>query len=432
VDCIARERRDKRSRDAHCHEVEVAVAVRIAGSLDVAFTGSEHTYRLLFERHPAPMWVYDLEERRILAVNESAIAAYGYSRAEFLALRIDDLRPPEDVPALIDNVRRSAPGMQQSGVWRHRRKDGTVFDAEIRSHSLDIDGRPARIVMASDVTERRRAEYALQQRESELTALNLQLEDRIYARTAELLEAKERAEAADRVKSVFLATVSHELRTPLNSIIGFSDLLLQGLAGPVTAEQKKQLGIVRASGQHLLELIGDLLDISRIEAGALTLQQTAIDLCELLRESLEPHRKAAAERGLRFEHALLPDGCIVCADRKRVRQVVANLLSNAVKFTDQGCVAMRVERLSGHVRVTIEDTGIGIDAADLAVLFEPFRRLERRGHHSREGTGLGLAIARRLTEAMGGEIGVASEPGRGSRFWFTLPLADPGERTCAS
>jgi PAS domain S-box-containing protein len=415
-------------------EAALGVLIDVTDRMDAeaAHAASEHTYRLLFERHPAPMWVYDVEDRRILAVNDSAVLSYGYSRREFLQLRIDDLRPPEDVPALIESVRRGGPGMQHSGIWRHRRKDGTLLEVEIHSHSLEFDGREARLVMATDVTERRLAERAQRHSESALRLLNEQLEDRIYARTSELLEAKERAEAADHVKSVFLATVSHELRTPLNSIIGFSDLLLQGLAGPVTAEQTKQLGIVRASGQHLLELISDFLDISRIEAGALTLQLAPLDLCTLLREEHDAHRKAASERGLRFDHAPGPDDCVILADRKRVRQIVANLLSNAIKFTDEGRVALGVERLPGHARVTIEDTGIGIAAEDRTALFEPFKRLEPHGHHAREGTGLGLAIARRLTEAMGGEIGVESEPGQGSRFWFTLPLAQREEESCVS
>ena len=417
-------------------EIETALIIVVDITEQVraqeARAASERTYRMLFDLHPAPMWVFDAKDLRVLAVNDSAVAAYGYSREEFLQLTIDRLRPEEEVPRLLQHMRGIDALPRNSGLWRHRRKDGSLIDVQVDGHPLEFNGRRARLIMATDVTERVKAERALHESEAQLKTLNLELEDRIHARTAELLEAKERAENADRVKSVFLATVSHELRTPLNSIIGFSDLLLQGLAGPLAPEQRKQLGIVNTAGHHLLALVSDFLDISKIEAGALALDIVPLDLNELVGAELPAFRKAASDRGLELEHVPREASCTALGDPKRVRQVVQNLVSNAIKFTEAGRITIDVEAAPGRVRFSVTDTGIGIAEQDLASLFEPFARVELPRHQTREGTGLGLAIARRLVYAMGGEIGVRSEPARGSCFWFTLPRAGQRNDSCAS
>jgi PAS domain S-box-containing protein len=306
-----------------------------------------------------------------------------------------------------------------------RRLDGSVAHVNVSFAPLrDCDGKVEGVLgVLIDVTDRVRATRALRESEARLRSLNMELEDRILERTRELVLARDRAETADRVKSVFLGTVSHELRTPLNSIIGFTDLILSGMAGPVTAEQRKQLGIVLAAGRQLLALISDFLDISKIEAGAITLRTAPVLLPDDLRNELAAFDGVARERDIDLD--VQTDGCeiVVAADVQRVRQVLGNLVSNALKFTDAGRVRVRFEVRSDAAVVSVEDSGIGIPAEHLSTLFEPFKRIEIPGQRTREGTGLGLAIARRLTEAMDGEIGVESSPGRGSRFWFTLPLA---------
>ena len=255
-----------------------------------------------------------------------------------------------------------------------------------------------------------------------------ELEKRVADRTEELilangalLEAKEAAESADRLKSAFLATMSHELRTPLNSIIGFTGILLQGLPGPLNDEQRKQLDIVRDSARHLLGLINDVLDISKIEAGQLDVAHDPLDLRASIGKVADIVRPLAAKKGLALRMEIAPeiDGWI--GDARRMEQILLNLLTNAVKFTEQGEVALRAGRAGDKLSIAVADTGIGIRPEDLAKLFQPFRQIDSGLARRHDGTGLGLAICRRLAELLGGAIHVQSEPGRGSVFTLLLP-----------
>ncbi len=249
-----------------------------------------------------------------------------------------------------------------------------------------------------------------------------ELEERVQQRTQELLIAKEAAESADRIKSAFLATMSHELRTPLNSIIGFTGILVQGLAGDLNAEQKKQLGMVQSSAQHLLALINDVLDLSKIEAGQLTLAHDRFDLRELVSRALGTIRPMADRKGVHLETQVDPTVGDFLGDRRRVEQVLLNLLSNAVKFTESGEVSVHVTRMPGAIQVAVRDTGIGIPSVHRRSLFEPFFQIDSGIARRHEGSGLGLSICRRLVELMGGTIEVSSTPGEGSVFTFTVAL----------
>jgi PAS domain S-box-containing protein len=250
------------------------------------------------------------------------------------------------------------------------------------------------------------------------------------ARVAAERERRDRAEAADRIKSAFLATMSHELRTPLNSIIGFTGILIQGLAGPLNEEQQRQLDMVRGSARHLLALVNDVLDISKIEAGQLDVGRHRFDVAATIERVMATVRPQAEAKGLALHASLAPGLAELVSDERRFEQILFNLLSNAIKFTERGTVNVEAEpvaadgasgRADGAVRVRVRDTGIGIRADDLASLFQPFRQLEVGLARSHEGTGLGLAICRRLAALMGGTVSVESALGKGSTFTVILP-----------
>jgi PAS domain S-box-containing protein len=386
-------------------------------------------WRSLIAASPAAIFDLDVEGLVRSVWNHAAEELSGVSAKDAIGQPPPMMHPSAQTAERLRQ--RALAGETVRGVEVTRRRvDGSVAHVNVSFAPLrDCDGKVEGVLgVLIDVTDRVRATRALRESEARLRSLNIDLEDRIIDRTRELVLAKDRAETADRVKSVFLGTVSHELRTPLNSIIGFTDLILSGMAGPVTIEQRKQLGIVLSAGRQLLALISDFLDISKIEAGAISLRIAPVHLPGDLRNELTVFDGLARESGLALD--VQASGCkiVAAADVQRVRQVLGNLLSNALKFTDSGCVRVRFESRHNSALVSVEDTGIGIPTEHLLTLFEPFRRIEMPGQKARDGTGLGLAIARRLTEAMGGQIGVESTPGRGSRFWFTLPLAGEAAR----
>ncbi len=263
--------------------------------------------------------------------------------------------------------------------------------------------------------------------EEELQQLNTELEERVNRRTAELEVAKERAEQADRIKSAFLATMSHELRTPLNSIIGFTGIMLQGLAGPLNPEQQKQMAMVQNSSRHLLSLINDVLDISKIEAGQLDLAYESFDLRTSIEKMIKLITPLAEKKGLNLEFDFPESQASITTDQRRIEQVILNLLNNAVKFTDQGNVSIVCRAKDSGFILSFSDTGIGIKKEDLTNLFQPFTQIDTGLARKREGTGLGLSICKRILDIMGGSIAVESTLGKGSTFTVLLPLKARGQ-----
>jgi signal transduction histidine kinase len=234
-------------------------------------------------------------------------------------------------------------------------------------------------------------------------------------------------DTAMKTKDQFLSNISHELRTPLNSIIGFTDLLLTQDLGPALSDQQRDfLETVARNGRQLLELINELLDLQRIAAGRMELKPEAVELAGLLAEAAGSVHAQAQQHRHTLVVSPLPQDLRVHADRGRVRQVLLNLLSNAIKFTpDGGRITVAAAPVNGgaEARIAVSDTGIGIAPEDQPKLFQEFSQLDASASRKYEGTGLGLALSRRLVELHGGAIGVESEMGKGSTFWFTLPQA---------
>ncbi|GAM10229.1 hybrid signal transduction histidine kinase B [Geobacter sp. OR-1] len=296
------------------------------------------------------------------------------------------------------------------------------------------------LILSTLISARNRAEDSLREyqdnlekqvtlRTAELQGANerltTEIEERVRAEK-ELAVAKERAEAADHLKSAFLATMSHELRTPLNSIIGFTGILLQGLGGPINTEQEKQLTMVKNSANHLLSLISDVLDISKIEAGQLKVVLEPFNLRDSMLKVAQAIRPLVEKKGLDLFVEVADDVGIITGDVRRVEQILLNLLSNAVKFTEHGSISVHCMLEAGNYVTNVTDTGIGIKADDLERLFQPFQQVDTGLSRKYEGTGLGLSICRKMAEMMGGSIRVESIFGTGSTFSFLLPL-DRGE-----
>ena len=283
--------------------------------------------------------------------------------------------------------------------------------------SLELRVNERTTALQAEITERKRAE-------EELSRHREHLEELVEERTAELAVAKERAESADRLKSAFLATMSHELRTPLNSIIGFTGVILQGMVGPLNAEQHKELGMVYDSAKHLLALINDILDLSKIEAGEVEIFPEEFDVPGLIDRVVKTVSPLAEQKGLEVAASLSPEVGRIYSDRRRVEQILLNLANNAIKFTEKGCVRIEGIVIEEYLQLSVQDTGIGIKPEDMDKLFQTFRQIQTVSTREHEGTGLGLAICKKLVTMLGGEVWAESEYGVGSKFTFTLPLQE--------
>lgn len=379
----------------------------------------------IIESMPGVVYFYD-SQGRFLRWNRNFEVLSGYTSAEIAGMHpLQFIADPDRdrVEERIGEVLAQGESSVEAGFVS---RSGEVTPFYFTGRRVQYEGRSCLVGIGLDISERERAEQQLRD-------LNAGLEKRVAERTGELERARVRAEAADRLKSAFLATMSHELRTPLNSIIGFTGIVLQKLAGPLNSEQEKQLQMVRSSARHLLDLINDVLDISKIEAGQMEVRNEPFDPAGSLEQALEGIRPAANNKGLELTIELADGLPPVHGDRRRFEQVVINLLNNAVKFTDSGRVSLAAAVVDGvalpgraglcrALEVTISDTGIGISQDNIEVLFQPFCQLDSGLSRQHEGTGLGLAICKRLCDLMGGVITVRSELAKGSHFSFILPV----------
>ena len=364
----------------------------------------ESLYATLLESAPDGMLIVD-ETGHILVANRNAEVLFGYERGRLRGCTVESLLPPRyQASHVAHRVNYShQPRVRSMGVGLElfgQRLDGEEFPVEVSLSPFVSDDGALVAAAIRDASERKAVARRLQEQNEELRLAN-------------------------QAKTSFLASMSHELRTPLNAIIGFTGTLLMQLPGPLNAEQQKQLTMVNRSARHLLSLINDLLDLSRIESGHPDLTLERVECRELVGLAVDELRPLAAEKSLELRIDLPPDDVQITTDRRALLQILVNLVGNAVKYTAQGHVAvsLRIESREGGDEVAFEvaDTGPGIAEHDRARLFRAFSQLALAAHGARNGVGLGLHLSSRLAELLGGRIDLESSPGAGSIFVLMLP-----------
>ena len=427
--------------DGQIHDLRIIKAVKrdqpgnvqamVGLSLDIteelkqqrALHDSEQRFRTIFEQVPEiSVQGYD-RNHRVIFWNSASERIYGYTREAAMGQTLEDLIIPEPMREIVSE---SITAWIEKGVpipaSELTLKDGAGKPVEVFSSHVMLNnnqGEPEMYCIDIDISKRKRAE-------AELAKYRQHLEERVYERTIALSIAKEAAEAASRAKSTFLANMSHELRTPMNAIMGMTDLVLRRTND---ATQKAQLSKVMQASRHLLGVINDILDISKIEAERLTLEQIDLHLGGILEnvQSLLDHR--ATEKNLQLHFKISPAlaAMPLQGDPLRLGQILINLVGNAIKFTHAGLISVSAQLAEIHetnvlARFDVRDNGIGISEQDQKRLFTAFEQADGSTTRKYGGTGLGLAICKRLVNMMDGEIGIESQPGMGSTFWFTIRL----------
>jgi PAS domain S-box-containing protein len=400
------------------HEREVA----LKDALEKLRQSSEQCFRELFEGSMDAITITD-PEQGFVDCNARAVELFGYeSKQQLINVHPGEISPPTQPngrPSLEladEYIRQAMAEGKMQCEWVYQRPDATLLTADILLSTINWKGRPAVQGSLRDITE-------LKRNADELRRYKDHLEDEIQLRTTDLVLARDAAEAANRAKSAFLASMSHELRTPLNAILGFSKLLRK--EAQLLPAQRDKLDIINRSGEHLLMLINDVLEMSKIEAGRVQLETTPFDLGAMVREVIGMLEVRTKEKGLRLlidQSSHFPR--YIHGDEARLRQVLTNLVGNAIKFTRQGEVTVRLgtrqDNIS-HLRIEVEDSGPGITPEDQQRIFQPFVQLGKQKADNK-GTGLGLALTRQYVQLMGGTISVESATGKGSLFRVELPL----------
>jgi protein-histidine pros-kinase len=375
-----------------------------------ALRESEAILSSLFEYAPDAIVVVN-DQGVITRINAQAEAMFGYSRTELLGQPLEILLPESFRQRHVSHRLNymAEPRLRPMGVCLELFslcKDGAEFPVDIMLSPLKTADGSVVITVIRDITERKRFEQALRDKNIEL-------------------------EKANQAKDRFLASMSHELRTPLNAIIGFTGTLLMKLPGPLTPDQEKQLRTIQSSARHLLSLINDLLDLTRIESGKIELTFEPVVCQSLVQEVVTTLRPLAESKNLSFEVKTPAEDLVIHTDRRAFNQILLNLANNAIKFTEEGGVRLELgqRQVNGQRRIAISlvDTGIGIRAEDQVKLFQAFVQVDSSATRRYAGTGLGLHLSQKLASLLGGQIEFESEFGRGSRFTLVIPAQERGE-----
>ncbi|MEW6652725.1 MAG: PAS domain S-box protein [Bacteroidota bacterium] len=399
--------------DRTSHLAEIAIQ-RVKEEDEVIREGKKR--KLLLDSAQDGIFVLN-QDFKVVETNPSFAKMIGYTIEETLQLYSWDWDVIYSTKEKLQETWPEIPDEKQYFETRIKNKEGKIFDVFISGSPAysEVSGERLMLYICTDITERKK-------NENELKLYRENLEQLVKQRTAELEIAKDRAESADKLKSAFLATMSHELRTPLNSIIGFSGILMQEHPGKLNPEQKKQLGMVQNSSRHLLSLINEILDLSKIEAGQLKLNLEPVELPKVIYKVIDSSKQFALMKNLEIGVFIEPGIHIIISDKLRIEQILLNLVNNAIKFTEKGFVKVDCLQGDNSLVIRVQDSGIGIKEDELELLFKPFSQVDIGTTRKHDGTGLGLSICKKLVELLNGRITVESEFGVGSTFTVSLPV----------
>ncbi|QIR35602.1 PAS domain S-box protein [Tolypothrix sp. PCC 7910] len=386
--------------------VTLAIEASERNAAESALRQSEAQFRAIFECSSIGIGLIDMKVE-IVDANPALCQMLGYSREQLYGQRFTNYISQQKgdlelFGQLVSDIHKDPEHLSE----RHRiemerlflHKEGSLVWTHLSVSVIrDSNGNPEFfLAIVEDITERKQTELKLR-------------------------ASQAAAEAGSRAKSEFLATMSHELRTPLNAIMGLSQLLQQEMVGPLNEKQQEYISCVYSSGQHLLALINDILDLSKVEAGKEELLQLPLLVRDVCNYVISTVSDQALDKGLQLTHEIDSEAEIFIGDDRRVKQMLLNLLTNAIKFTPAGTVSLEVKKVNNGISFTVADTGIGIDPNNFKFLFQPFKQLDSRLNRQYEGTGLGLALTRKLARLHGGDVTVESALGQGSRFTLFLP-----------